>query len=119
MADRTSVCLTLGGDLLNIQQDARADLIIAHGLSVEWNGPLFDVTHLAVDAPLTLYAHEVAWGRLEATGLAHRPSAPGEIVSGQYRERVTLASGRFARRWPMPSSRALARQVLPSSGYCY
>ncbi|MBB3890589.1 type IV secretory pathway VirD2 relaxase [Phenylobacterium haematophilum] len=30
------------------------------------------------------------------TGLAHRPSAPGEYVTGTYRERVTLASGRFA-----------------------
>jgi type IV secretory pathway VirD2 relaxase len=30
------------------------------------------------------------------TGLAHRPSAEGEQVSGVYRQRVTLASGRFA-----------------------
>ena len=30
------------------------------------------------------------------TGLEHRPSAPGEHVSGVYRERVQLASGRFA-----------------------
>ncbi|MEO7470446.1 MAG: DUF3363 domain-containing protein [Sphingobium limneticum] len=30
------------------------------------------------------------------TGLTHRPSAAGEYVSGIYRERVTLASGRFA-----------------------
>lgn len=30
------------------------------------------------------------------TGLAHRPSASGEHVSGIYRERVSLASGRFA-----------------------
>jgi type IV secretory pathway VirD2 relaxase len=30
------------------------------------------------------------------TGLDHRPSAPGEHVSGIYRERVQLASGRFA-----------------------
>lgn len=66
MADRTSVGLTLGGDLANSQQDALVDLVIAHGLSVEWDGPLFDVTHLAVDAPLTLYAQEVAWRRLAA-----------------------------------------------------
>jgi type IV secretory pathway VirD2 relaxase len=31
-----------------------------------------------------------------ATGLAHRPSAEGEHVSGIYRQRVTLSSGRFA-----------------------
>jgi type IV secretory pathway VirD2 relaxase len=30
------------------------------------------------------------------TGLAHRPSADGEHLSGVYRQRVTLASGRFA-----------------------
>lgn len=30
------------------------------------------------------------------TGLAHRPSAPGERLAGIYRERVMLASGRFA-----------------------
>ncbi len=32
----------------------------------------------------------------ERTGLQHRPSAPGEFVTGAYRERVTLATGRFA-----------------------
>jgi type IV secretory pathway VirD2 relaxase len=38
-----------------------------------------------------------AVARLSAeTGLAHRPSAEGEHVSGIYRQRVTLASGRFA-----------------------
>lgn len=30
------------------------------------------------------------------TGLAHCPSDPGDLVSGIFRERVTLASGRFA-----------------------
>jgi type IV secretory pathway VirD2 relaxase len=30
------------------------------------------------------------------TGLAHRPSVEGEHISGIYRQRVTLASGRFA-----------------------
>lgn len=40
---------------------------------------------------------EAATGAIAArTGLAHRPSAPGEYVTGAYRERVTLASGRFA-----------------------
>jgi type IV secretory pathway VirD2 relaxase len=38
-----------------------------------------------------------AVARLSAeTGLAHRPSAEGEHVSGIYRQRFTLASGRFA-----------------------
>ena len=30
------------------------------------------------------------------TGLAHHPSAEGEHVAGTYRQRLTLASGRFA-----------------------
>jgi len=30
------------------------------------------------------------------TGLAHQPSGAGALVNGMYRERVTLASGRFA-----------------------
>jgi len=32
----------------------------------------------------------------QRTGLAHQPSAPGDYVSGIYRERLMLASGRFA-----------------------
>ena len=40
---------------------------------------------------------DVAVGRLSAeTGLAHQPSAAGEHVTGVYRQRVQLASGRFA-----------------------
>jgi type IV secretory pathway VirD2 relaxase len=40
---------------------------------------------------------EAAAANLSAeTGLSHRPSAEGEHVSGVYRRRVTLASGRFA-----------------------
>jgi hypothetical protein len=40
---------------------------------------------------------DAAAARLSAqTGLTHRPSAEGEQVSGAYRQRVTLASGRFA-----------------------
>ena len=54
---------------------------------------------LARDLLNTLRRRELdeAAARLSAeTGLAHRPSAEGEHVSGVYRQRVTLASGRFA-----------------------
>jgi hypothetical protein len=47
----------------------------------------------------TLHRRELdeAGSKLSAdTGLAHRPSTEGEHVSGIYRQRVTLASGRFA-----------------------
>lgn len=53
----------------------------------------------ARDLIATLKGNEVAQ-EIDAisrrTGLAHRPSAAGDYVSGVYRERVTLASGRFA-----------------------
>jgi type IV secretory pathway VirD2 relaxase len=39
---------------------------------------------------------EAASKLAEQTGLTHHPSAEGEHVSGVYRQRVTLASGRFA-----------------------
>jgi hypothetical protein len=39
---------------------------------------------------------EVASKLAAETGLAHRPSAEGEHVSGIYRQRVSLSSGRFA-----------------------
>jgi len=38
----------------------------------------------------------VASGLSAETGLPHRPSAEGEHVSGIYRQRITLSSGRFA-----------------------
>ncbi len=40
--------------------------------------------------------HEVAARLATTSGLAHRPLAEGEHVAGLYRQRVTLASGRFA-----------------------
>ena len=53
----------------------------------------------ARDLLATLRARELtsAASRLsEESGLAHRPAPDGERVSGLYRRRVTLASGRFA-----------------------
>src|SRR3546814_18696247 len=41
------------------------DLITDEGLSTEWDGPAFDAAQFPDDAPLMLYAHEVAWGRLD------------------------------------------------------
>jgi type IV secretory pathway VirD2 relaxase len=40
--------------------------------------------------------NETAFRLSADTGLVHRPSTEGERVSGVYRQRVTLASGRFA-----------------------
>ena len=67
------------------------------------------------------------------TGLAHRPSAEGEHVSGIYRQRVTLASGRFAMiddglgfqlvPWRPALEQRLGQQVTgtltPGGGVCW
>lgn len=62
----------------------------------------------------------------EATGLAHVPSEPGELVTGVYRQRLSLASGRFAMiddgrgfklvPWIPPLERELERQVSGIAG---
>ena len=60
------------------------------------------------------------------TGLTHQPSAEGEHVAGVYRQRVTLASGRFAMidnglgfqlvPWRPALEKELARQVSGVAG---
>jgi type IV secretory pathway VirD2 relaxase len=65
---------------------------------------------------------DAAVGAISAeTGLAHYPSAEGEHVAGQYRQRITLSSGRFAMiddgagfqlvRWQRSLDRHLGREV--------
>ena len=54
---------------------------------------------LADDLLGTLKTREMAQATSDIsarTGLAHKPSVEGNFVSGTYRERVTLSSGRFA-----------------------
>jgi len=65
MADRVSVSITIGGDLAASDRDRFVAIIADEGLSVEWDGPNFDVAQLREDGALTLCAHEVAWGRLD------------------------------------------------------
>jgi type IV secretory pathway VirD2 relaxase len=73
----------------------RADHLAAEGLARRAGDRVVPASGL-LD---TLRARDLAAaaGATEAaTGLVHQPSAPGDHVSGIYRERVTLASGRFA-----------------------
>lgn len=49
-----------------------------------------------IDTLRTRELSEAAAAIASRSGLAHTPAAPGEGVHGTYRERVTLASGRFA-----------------------
>ncbi len=76
---------------------------------------------------------EVASKLSADTGLAHRPSTEGEHVSGVYRQRVTLASGRFAMiddglgfqlvPWRPALEQRLGQQVTgtltPGGGVCW
>ena len=74
---------------------ARAEFLASEGLASRQNGKLV----LAPDLIETLKRRdlEAACETIAArTGLAHRPPATGDAVSGTYRERVSLASGRFA-----------------------
>jgi type IV secretory pathway VirD2 relaxase len=75
--------------------DARVDHLAVEGLARR-QGPR---VIFARDLLATLRRRELdgAAAKLSAeTGLAYQPAAEGEHVSGVYRQRVTLASGRFA-----------------------
>ncbi len=75
--------------------DRRVDYLVQDGLARRQGQRVI----FARDLLTTLRRRELdeAASRLSAeTGLAHRPSAEGEPVAGVYRQRVTLASGRFA-----------------------
>ncbi len=73
----------------------RADHLVAEGLAHRQDGRTLFTRGLIN----TLHKREldsVANRLATDTGLAHTPSAAGEYVTGTYRQRVTLASGRFA-----------------------
>ena len=75
--------------------DRRLDHLVGEGLARRQGQRLVFARNL-LD---TLRRRELdgAAAKLAAeTGLAHRPSAEGEHVTGTYRQRVTLSSGRFA-----------------------
>jgi hypothetical protein len=75
--------------------DRRADHLIEEGLARRQGQRII----FARDLLNTLRRRELddAIAKLSTdTGLAHHPTAEGEHVAGTYRQRVTLASGRFA-----------------------
>ena len=75
--------------------DARIDHLVDEGLARRQGQRAV----FARDLLATLRRRELdeAAAKLSAdTGLAYRPAAEGEHVDGVYRQRVTLASGRFA-----------------------
>jgi type IV secretory pathway VirD2 relaxase len=73
----------------------RADHLVAEGLAQRAGDRVVPAPGL-LETLRTRDLAAAAAAAEAATGLQHRPSAPGDHVSGVYRERVTLASGRFA-----------------------
>ena len=65
MADRVSASIVIGGRVTASLYEELADVIAGEGLSTEWDGPTFEPEHRSPGEPLSLYAHEVAWGRFE------------------------------------------------------
>jgi len=65
MADRVSVTFTLGGQISAADYEALVSVIVAEGLSTEWDGPAFEASHRTEGEPLELFANEVAWGKVE------------------------------------------------------
>jgi len=83
------------GAELRDAMDRRADHLVEKGLARRQGRRII----FARDLLNTLRRRELdgAVAKLSAdTGLAHHPSVEGDHVAGTYRQRVTLASGRFA-----------------------
>ncbi|CAH0356311.1 hypothetical protein [Sphingobium sp. CECT 9361] len=66
MADRVSASIVLGGTMSAADYAELTELIALEGLSIEWDGEPFEPEHRNVGEPLSLCAHEVAFGRFEA-----------------------------------------------------
>ncbi|MCK9549534.1 hypothetical protein [Aquamicrobium sp.] len=65
MADRVSASIQIGGTLCAADYAELAEIIASEGLSIEWDGEIFEPEHRKPGEPLQLYAHDVAWGRFE------------------------------------------------------
>src|SRR3546814_8506405 len=65
MADRVSASITIGGTLPATALAGLAATIQLERLSTEWDGEPFTLDDMPENAPLSLMAHEVAWGRFE------------------------------------------------------
>jgi hypothetical protein len=65
MADRVSASITIGGTVTADQFAELTSMIIAHGLSTEWDGPAFTAEHYIAGQPLALYAHETPWSMFD------------------------------------------------------
>jgi hypothetical protein len=65
MADRVSASISVGGALASSQYHTLAEIIAREALMIDWDGTRFDPAVRSIGEQLTLYAHDVAWGRFE------------------------------------------------------
>ena len=84
-----------GADV-RVAMDRRIDYLARQGLA-ERQGQRILFARDLINTLRRRELDDVATKLSTETGLAHRPSAEGEHVSGIYRQRITLSSGRFAR----------------------
>jgi len=75
--------------------DARIDHLASEGLAHR-QGQAVLFSRGLLDTLSRRDLAEATQSIADRTGLQHRPSSSGEYVTGAYRERITLASGRFA-----------------------
>jgi len=100
--------------------ERRVDHLVEQGLA-ERRGQRVIFARDLLDTLRRRELGEAAAALAAETGLAYRPSAEGERVSGAYRQRVDLSSGRFAMiddglgfqlvPWRPALERELGRQV--------
>jgi Protein of unknown function (DUF3363) len=83
------------GNEIREAMTARADQLVARGLARR-QGQQLTFSRAMLDKLQVQDVGDSIGAIAGRTGLVHRPSAAGEYVTGIYRERVTLASGRFA-----------------------
>ena len=83
------------GEMIEQAKRDRAGHLFSEGLATKRGGRIIMARNLLAtlrDRDLAAATEALS----ERTGLPHRPNAEGETVSGTYRQRIQLASGRFA-----------------------
>jgi type IV secretory pathway VirD2 relaxase len=73
----------------------RTDHLVTDGLARHQGGRVIFASNL-IDTLRQRELEDAAKRLATETGLSHKPSGQGDYVAGIYRQRVTLASGRFA-----------------------
>jgi len=75
--------------------DRRADHLVGQGLA-ERQGRRIVFARNLIETLRRRELDTIATKLAAETGLSHKPAANGEYIAGAYRQRLTLASGRFA-----------------------